>query len=139
MAFDVWLAVLTCFDVLPHGVRHIPLQLLAGHALEAGVPVEGVQMPQDGVATVRMHPTPLHAAGILAAFACRADQQVVCFWVLGWALGLEERRIFPRVFHLADQHGCHAASCHLGGDSSRHRGCGEGRHNNITRGYQGLD
>ncbi len=139
MAFDIWLAVLTCFDVLPHGVRRISLQLLAGHALEAGVPVEGVRMPQDGVATVRTHPTPLHAAGIPAAFACWADQQVVRFWVPGWALGLEERRIFPCMFHLADRHGCRAASCHLGGDSSRHCSHGEGRHNNITRGYQGLD
>ena len=83
--------LLTCFEVLPNGVWHIPFHFLAGHTLEAGVPVEGVKMSQDGVATVRTHPTPSHTAGIVAVFTHRANEQVVCFRVWGWAFGLEER------------------------------------------------
>ncbi len=94
--------VLTCFEVFPHGVQHIPLHFLAHHTLEVGVPVEGVEMLQDGVSAVRTHSTPFHTAGVMAVFACRADKQVVRFQVWGWAFGLEEPRILPRVFHLTD-------------------------------------
>ncbi len=43
-ALTLRLAVLTDFVVLPHGIGHVPLQLLACHAPEVGVPVKGVEI-----------------------------------------------------------------------------------------------